>query len=104
MVKNDAIFVASEGRDIIELNHDLETIKTYRGTSRHDQPTAMDANEEYLVLAYEMPQVVDGDYGHYHQYDDYVPTRSIIDIKGRRDNVHGFQISEVNLCLEFCLD
>ena len=81
MSKNDVIFAASASKEIFELNTNLETIKTHQVCSSYDgydyyyqQPRAMDANEEYLIVGYE-----NGD----------------IDIKGRRDDTHGLRVSEV---------
>ena len=85
IVENETVFAASRDQDITELNLELDTIKIHRGTGCKQKPTAMDANEEYLIVGY----------GHDHdRHDwDYVDRRSSkITIKGRGQ---GLQVSEV---------
>ena len=83
MAKKGTIFAASAGRDIVELNKNLDQTNLHWG--RDNQPIAMDANEEYLVVGYRKGLLA----GFSH-----------IDVKGRRDNLHDFQIFEVNFVLE----
>ena len=79
MAKNDTIFAASAGQDIVELTIEFDEIKKHWG--RENQPVTMDANKEYLIVGYRRGNNFAG-FSH-------------IDIKGRHDYANGFQISEV---------
>ena len=91
IAENQTIIAASINEDIVELNNELDTIKVHRGTGCRQKPIAMAANEEYLVVGYSQDY---GEHGEY-EYSNHAPSK--ITIKGRRNNGHGLQISEVNL-------
>ena len=78
--KSGTIFAASQGTNILELNNDLEKTITHKVVGRHQQPVSMDANEEYLVVGYGGSSL-------------YGPGN--IEVRGRGDNFHVFQIEEV---------
>ena len=87
LAKNNTIIAASRDQNIIELDNELNIIKTHRGTRDSNQPSAMHANEEYLVVGY----------SHVHDKDggDGDRRRSSIKIKGRCIDGRGLQVSEV---------
>ena len=89
IAENRTIIAASKDEDIVELNDELDTIRVHRGTGCHKEPTAVDANEEYLVVGYSP------DYAEYDYCCNVAPSK--ITIKGRCDYDHGLQVSEVNV-------
>ena len=48
--KGDRIFAASNYKDVLELNMNLDIVKKFEGRDR--QPYTIDANENYLVVGY----------------------------------------------------
>ena len=48
--KNDYIFAASEDKEVVELDLNLDVVKKFTG--RNSQPFTIDANENYLVVGY----------------------------------------------------
>ena len=51
LYKNSAIFAASENKDVVELNMNLDVVKNFHG--RNSQPFTIDANENSLVVGYD---------------------------------------------------
>ena len=81
IVQNGTIIAASFNRDIVEMDDEFDIKKTHRGTAYFQKPTALYANEKFLVVGYD------------HKSDDYGVRRpSQIIIKGRGQ---GLQASEV---------
>ena len=45
------MFAASENKDVVQLNMNLDVVKRFKG--RNSRPTTIDANENYLVVGYQ---------------------------------------------------
>ena len=55
LFKNDRIFAASDNEEIIELNMDLDVVKKFPGRDTFGiLPFTMDANENYLVVGWDV--------------------------------------------------
>ena len=57
LFKGDCIFAASENKDLLELNTNLDIVKKFTG--RNSQPYTIDVNENYLVVGYLYSGLVD---------------------------------------------
>ena len=53
--KNDRIFAASDNEEVIELNMDLDVVRKFPGRNTFGiLPFTMDANENYLVVGWDV--------------------------------------------------
>ena len=50
LFKNSAVFAASEKKNVVELNMNLDVVKKFKG--RESRPFTIDANENYIVVGY----------------------------------------------------
>ena len=50
LFKDDCIYASSKNKDVVELNLNLDIVKSFKG--RDSQPLTIDANENYLVVGY----------------------------------------------------